>query len=86
MSKLKNFVGIDISKLRFDAALIKADNPSQILHPQFPQKSEGFKNMLKWLLKHDVKTDEVTLFCMENTGIYNGGLVNYWQNVMRVFG
>jgi transposase len=77
MSKLKNFVGIDISKLWFDAALIKADNPSQIIHQQFAQKTEGFKKMQEWLLTYEVKADNETLFCMENTGLYNTGLVNY---------
>ena len=77
MGKLKNFVGIDISKLWFDAALIKADNPSQIIHQQFTQKTEGFKKMQEWLLTYEVKVDNETLFCMENTGLYNAGLVNH---------
>lgn len=77
MSKLKNFVGIDISKLWFDAALIKAEEPSQIIHQQFAQKTDGFKKMQEWLLKHDVKVDKKTLFCMENTGLYINGLVNH---------
>ena len=77
MSKLKNSVGIDISKLWFDAALIKADNPSQITHQQFAQKPEGLRKMKEWLLKLDVRIDDETLFCMENTGLYNKGLVNY---------
>jgi transposase len=77
MSKLKNFVGIDISKLWFDAALIKADNPSQIIHQQFAQKAEGYKKMQEWLIMYKVKPDAETLFCMENTGLYNTGLVNY---------
>lgn len=77
MGKLKNFVGIDISKLWFDAALIKADNPSQIIHRQFPQKAEGFKKMQDWLLTYEVKTNDETLFCMENTGLYNTGLVTH---------
>ena len=39
MSKLfKNFVGIDISKKWFDAALIKADDSSVVIHGQFSQK------------------------------------------------
>ena len=39
MSQLfKNFVGIDISKTWFDAALIKADDSSVIIHEQFSQK------------------------------------------------
>lgn len=77
MSKLKNFVGIDISKLWFDAALIQTNNPSQIIHQQFAQKPEGFKKMQEWLLTYKVKADDETLFCMENTGLYNTGLVNY---------
>jgi transposase len=77
MSKLKNFVGIDISKLWFDAALIKADNPSQIIHQQFAQKTEGFKKMQEWLLMYEVKPDAETLFCMENTGLYSTGLINF---------
>lgn len=77
MSKLKIFVGIDISKLWFDAALIKAANPSQIIHQRFVQKKEGFKNLQEWLLMHEVNLGDETLFCMENTGLYNTGLVNY---------
>jgi transposase len=77
MGKLKNFVGIDISKLWFDAALIKSGNPSQIIHRQFAQKAEGFKKMLDWLLEYEVKADDETLFCMENTGLYNTGLVSH---------
>ncbi len=79
MSKLfKNFVGIDISKTWFDAALIKADNASSsVIHQQFSQKPEGFKKMEAWLQQHDVQLDEQTLFCMEYTGLYNTGLVHH---------
>lgn len=77
MGKLKNFVGIDISKLWFDAALIKAGNPSKSIHRQFTQKADGFKKMQEWLLENEVKADDETLFCMENTGLYNTGLVNH---------
>jgi transposase len=77
MSKLKNFVGIDISKLWFDAALIKTDNPSQVVHRQFVQKPEGYKKLQEWLLINKAEIDDQTLFCMENTGLYNTGLVNY---------
>jgi transposase len=80
MSKVKNFVGIDISKLWFDAALIKADNPSQIIHKQFAQNQQGFKKMQEWLFMLNVSLDNETLFCMENTGLYNTGLVNYLAN------
>ena len=62
MSKLfKNFVGIDISKKWFDAALIKADDSSVVIHEQFSQKPEGFIQMQKWLQKLGVLPDEQTL-------------------------
>lgn len=78
MSKvLKNFVGIDISKPYFDAALIKASSPGEVIHQQFSQQKKGFLEFINWLMEHDVKPDEETLICMEYTGLYNGGLVNY---------
>lgn len=78
MSKLlKNFVGIDISKTYFDVAIVKHQLTDQTIHHQFPQKAEGFLKMLQWLKQQDVMINEATLFCMEYTGVYNTGLVNY---------
>jgi transposase len=78
MSKLlKNFVGIDISKTWFDVAVIKADYTTQSMHNQFTQTHEGFKKMITWLGQQGVLLNGDTLFCMEYTGIYNTGLVNF---------
>ena len=78
MSKvLKNFIGIDISKPYYDAALIKADNPGQSICNRFSQRPEGFKKMIEWLEHQEVFLNAETLFCMEYTGIYNTGLVNF---------
>ena len=78
MSKLlKNFVGIDISKTYFDAVMVKDYAPSETIHHQFPQKPEGYLKMLEWLQQYGISLNEETLFCMEYTGLYNTGLVNY---------
>ena len=78
MSKLlKNFVGVDISKTWFDAAIIKAEYTTQSMHNQFSQTREGFKKMVTWLQQQGVLLNTETLFCMEYTGIYNTGLVNF---------
>lgn len=78
MSKvLKNFIGIDISKPFYDAALLKADHPHQIIHQRFSQSPIGFKDLIVWLEKQDVFLNEGTVVCMEYTGIYNTGLVNF---------
>jgi len=78
MSKLlKNFVGIDISKTYFDVVVVKTQPTEEMIHHQFPQKQEGFLKMLEWLQQYNVTLNEATLFCMEYTGLYNTGLVNY---------
>lgn len=78
MSKLfKNFVGIDISKKWFDAVLILLSDPGVVLHKQFIQNREGYEKMIEWLDQQGVLVDSQTLFCMEYTGLYNTGLVNY---------
>ena len=77
---LKNFVGIDISKLFFDVALIKADRPGEVMHRQFKQSVQGFIQLQQWLQQQGVLFNEETLVCMEYTGIYNSALVNYLCN------
>ncbi len=77
MSKVKNFVGIDISKTWFDAALIRSDHPAEVIHQQFCQKPEGYTKMQQWLQQHGVYNNDETLFCMEYTGIYNTGLIHH---------
>jgi transposase len=78
MSKLlNNFVGIDISKTYFDVVIVKYPLAEEATHHQFSQGPEGYSRMLQWLQQHDVLIDETTLFCMEYTGLYNTGLINF---------
>lgn len=61
MSKVhRSFVGIDISKDWFDAAVDSAELPDQVTHQQFRQNAEGFKSFLNWLLERGVLADEST--------------------------
>ncbi len=78
MSKLfKNFVGIDISKLWFDVTLITKEASSKPVHHQFAQTATGYGELCQWLQHNHACIDDETLFCMEYTGIYNTGLVNF---------
>lgn len=77
MSKLKHFIGIDISKAYFDCAVVGSGDLQSGQHHQFSQTPAGFKKMTAWLLAQGIPLGEETLFCMEYTGIYNSGLVNY---------
>jgi len=74
---LKNFIGIDISKTWFDAAIISPNNGSEVFHQQFAQTPEGYYKFLQWLHQQDVRLNDETLVCMEYTGVYNTGLVNF---------
>lgn len=67
--KFIHFVGIDISKEKFDAALIWQSNKNQILHKEFTNNRTGIKAFLKWLQQSKVPLEDC-LICVEHTGIY----------------
>ncbi|HET9826369.1 MAG TPA: IS110 family transposase [Chitinophagaceae bacterium] len=75
MNKFKSFVGIDVSKKTFDVAVLDACAPLSIAHHEFAQTQAGYASFLSWL-QHQRCCSEV-LICMEHTGIYINGLVNF---------
>ena len=70
------FIGIDMSKLTFDAAYFK-DNG--YVHKQFDNNPKGFNAFISWIKKN---TDEVFI-CLEATGIYSFGLAQYLSTQKR---
>lgn len=71
------FVGIDMSKLKFDVAIIDKTN-KKIGHRHFENSSLGFEIFAAWVLE---KTQSgPCLFCMEFTGIYSRKLWHYIQD------
>lgn len=75
MKEFKQFAGIDISKRTFDVALLKVDE-SLVIHQSFEQSARGYKQFSAWLKKQGADGNN-TLFCMEHTGLYSQGLINY---------
>lgn len=75
MKECKMFAGIDVSKRTFDVALLHRDFPA-IAHQSFEQSPQGYKEFLVWL-KNQGGEYSSTLFCMEHTGLYSDGLINY---------
>lgn len=66
----KNFVGIDVSKSKFDLALIRNMDKDHVIQGVFDNTQKGIKSMSKFLDKeHQVGLSE-TIFCMEFTGVY----------------
>ncbi|MDW0316040.1 MAG: IS110 family transposase [Nitrososphaeraceae archaeon] len=79
MKKKEFYLGIDISKLWFDAALMAViDHQKQALQCQrFDNNAEGLKLFDKWLKKQSVYFDQRTLIVIENTGVYHRPVVQY---------
>ena len=69
--KITPILGIDISKKKFDVALLRDD---KLRHKHFNNDHKGFQVLSTWLAKQ--KVISVTA-CMESTGIYGEALSEY---------
>jgi transposase len=67
------YVGIDISKAKFDATALTSAFPPQ--HKSFPNNPDGFEDLMLWLANNTFSFD--SHFCMEATGRYGEALSNY---------
>jgi transposase len=67
-----NVLGIDISKAKFDVALIKESN--KIKSKVFANNSEGFVELQEWLNSQSVNNLHG---CMEATSTYGNGLARF---------
>ena len=77
----KFFIGIDFSKEKFDATVIKAvgvEECAERKHEVFDNKVSGFRRLLRWVKSvADEQDTGLWLFCGENTGGYSKALCNY---------
>ena len=69
----KYFIGIDVSKPFFDAALMAVINYQKqaIESAHFENTEHGLKAFEKWLKSKKVFFDKNTVLVIENTGIYH---------------
>jgi transposase len=75
----KNCLGIDVSKLTFDVALIIILNglKQAIITSKFDNDREGLERFKAWLEEHNVTFDANSLLVIENTGIYHRLIWNF---------
>ena len=77
----KIFIGIDFSKEKFDATVIKAEGVEERAerrHEVFDNKVSGFRRLIRWVKSvQDEQDTGLWLFCGENTGGYSKALCNY---------
>lgn len=72
-SSIKFYLGIDISKADFHAALLGEASQKPIAQATFENNPAGYKKLLAWLLKKS--GDELPVHvCLEATGIYGDGV------------
>jgi len=64
--RIKQTIGIDISKLTFDVRI----HSNQMFH-QFENIDKGFKKLIKWVNSNNFFLKEETIFVFEHTGIYS---------------
>jgi transposase len=67
----KAVLGVDISKLTFDVALIINN---KIKHKKFENKPSGFSKLVAWLNSYEAQDVHI---CMEATGIYGESLATF---------
>lgn len=73
------FIGIDVSKLTFDAALCPLINHYQrgpMIHQCFANNDAGLKSFWRWLKTNGATDQGQILVVIENTGVYHRAL---WQ-------
>jgi len=75
--KFKHFVGIDISKIKFDSAIIVDGKKEETLSGCYEQDKANYDSFLQWVKQQTKSNLQDVLFCMEHTGIYNLALVEY---------
>lgn len=74
------FVGIDVSKLSFDAAIVRKQDAALVVHKAFSNTVEGIHDLFDFLNKEFPGfTIHGALFCMEATGVYCTPLLNFLQ-------
>lgn len=70
MKKNSFFIGVDVSKLTLDVAIINGSEPTSILHSTFSNSKTGISDLLSWVKKNSSKIKDDLIFCMEHTGVY----------------
>lgn len=65
-------LGIDISKLKFDACLVR--DSGKLRQKVFPNSPAGFSQLSAWLARHGVERAHA---CLEATGAYSEALATY---------
>ncbi len=76
MSKIKNYVGIDIAAETFVASIYQSPESSIITKENISNSTLGFELLIDWLKQHK-SFSKNSIICMEATGVYSESVVYY---------
>ena len=78
--KVKEVIGIDISKSVIDVCIHTIQN-----NRQFENTPKGFRKMIVWTFKNITFSKEEVLFIFEHTGLYSYQLSQFLNNESLLF-
>ena len=67
----KVFIGIDFSKLKFDAAIYSVDTKAIVSSEVFDNEQSGYVGFFQWVKENTCCQKSEMLFCGEHTGYYS---------------
>jgi transposase len=73
MQNVEIFIGLDMGKFSFSAAIVTESNPS-IYEEQFSNDKAGYAKLLKWVNTVYPGRSRQVLICLEHTGMYSRGV------------
>ena len=77
-------IGVDVSKAKFDAALMTAQGKYR--SKVFDNTAVGFEEFLRWIDVHIEQGRSNARICMEATGVYHEALANFlFDSQVKVF-
>lgn len=80
LSTIKHFIGCDVSKSTLDFAIFERGKDYRSFeHIRFPNNTEGFQAMRKWLRGFKINIKD-SVIAMEHTGIYSNALSEWCFN------
>jgi len=66
----KVFIGIDFSKLKFDAAIYSVDTKTIVVTEVFKNEQPGYIAFLQWVKENNPYRKSEMLFCGEHTDVH----------------
>lgn len=76
MSKIKNYVGIDIAAETFAASIYQSPESPILTKEDLHNSPTGFEVLIGWLKQHKLSAKN-SIICMEATGVYSEAITYY---------